>query len=102
MGFAEIEKAIIAQSRHIPSSSACELICSQEDLFPLSVVEWQVIGSQNSRLVLDKTLRSSDRLPFFARRLACVVPILEIAHSIGRLRSGSILINLNDNATREG
>jgi hypothetical protein len=102
MGLHEIEQSIIAHSRHIPSSSSCELVFSQADLFPLSVVEWQVDGSQSSRLILDRTLQSSDRLPFFARRLACVILLLEMSHSTGKLRNGSILINLNDNATGEG
>ena len=102
MAAAALAKAIAdGQLAQVPQA-AYELVASDDALFPLSVVEWQVASTAHSRIVLDKTFRASERLPFFAGRLAHAVRILEGAHATGELTPGSLLINLDDGAVERG
>ena len=81
---------------------ACRITAASEPLFPLSTVQWEVDTPASSRVVLDATLLNSPRLPFYAVRLASVLPVLEAAHSAGPLPSCSIPINLDDGSVTRG
>lgn len=83
-------------------AGACRLRVAKDALFPLSVVHWQIERQDLSYIVIDATLLASQRLPFYANRLAAVLPVLEAAHRTGQLTRGSIPINLDDGPVMRG
>ncbi len=81
---------------------ACRLRAVEAALFPPSVVQWQIERPDLSHIVMDATLLTSPRLPFFGMRAAAVLPILEAAHQADRLPSTSVAINLDDGPATRG
>jgi hypothetical protein len=74
----------------------------EQAFLPLSAVQWQIEKPDLSRVILDRTLLSSPRLPFYAERLAAVLPLLEAAHRAGPLPPTSMIINLDDGPVVRG
>jgi hypothetical protein len=92
----------IVDGRFADVSGACTVAPIVDEVFPLSVVRWDIESASRSRICLDRTLLTSDRLPFFAQRLAGALPIIEAAHTHGKLSPNSVLLNLDDMPLRRG
>ena len=97
-----VHKAIVEGRLASLPASSCKLVASADDLFPRSVVEWQVENHNESRIILDKTFFDNPRLAFFAVRLTWLWQLAVSCHATGKLHRGSLLANLDDGPVTRG